>query len=266
LDWCDLSLIDQQQQLQRLQNSQRQQGFDLNQAPLMRFFLIRVAQQRYYFLWNYHHILLDGWSLSNLFQEVVTLYQAYQQGQLPPLPPVRPYRDFIRWLAQQDCAAAIAFWKQQLQGFTTPTPFRVDRRRFQQAEYSTVYAEQKLKLSPDLTQTLQTLARQEKVTLATLVQGAWAILLSRYSGTEDVVFGITVAGRPMNLAGIENMVGLFINTLPLRVSIPATIPLKEWLVYIHQTQGEMQAHAYTPLRDIQRLSEVPAGSPLFESI
>ncbi|EDX72591.1 AMP-binding enzyme domain protein [Coleofasciculus chthonoplastes PCC 7420] len=265
-DWRDLSAQEQQQRLQDLLQSDRHQGFVLNQTPLMRFTLIELPEQRYQFLWSHHHILMDGWCLPILLKEVLTFYEADNPGQRGLLTTPRPYRDYIAWLQQQDRSEAEAFWRRTLQGFRAPTPLVVDRPQHQGWEQQPNYQTQELRLSSNVTQGLQTLAREHSLTLATLIQGAWALLLSRYSGESEVVFGVTVSGRSGNLSGIQEMVGLFINTLPLRVSVPRDKSLLGWLEQLQQTQINLQEYSYIPLADIQQLSEVQAPITLFESI
>ena len=265
-DWQPLSPREQQQQLDTLLKSERQKGFALNQAPLMRCYLIQLSEQSYHFLWNRHHILLDGWSGAIIYGEVLQIYQALCQDQNPYLSPVRPYEDYIVWLQQQDQSLAENFWRRSLKNFTTPTNLGITRSILVEPQSKPVYQSVDLSLSPGLTEKLQTLAQQQNLTLSTLIQAAWAILLSRYSGESEVLFGITVSGRPASLSGIEKMVGLFINTLPLRVTVPESGTILPWLEELQQKQAEIQDYAYSSLAEIQRLSDVLPGLPLFESL
>src|SRR5262245_24981075 len=227
-DWRGLPPAMQHERVAAFLPVDREQGFALDQAPLMRCALLQVEEHAYHFVWSYHHLLMDGWSLPIVLQEVFLAYTAFDQGQRISLDTPRHYRDYILWLQEQELSQAEAFWRPMLQGFTAPTPLvtarTVDGLSPQQARY----AEQRLQLSAATTTALQSLARQHHLTLNTLVQGAWALLLSRYSGEEDVVFGVTVSGRPTTLAGAASMVGLFINTLPARVHVSGQIPLLPW--------------------------------------
>ncbi|BAS60155.1 amino acid adenylation domain protein (plasmid) [Leptolyngbya boryana NIES-2135] len=262
-DWQKLTVADQQAKLEALRQAERMQGFELSKAPLMRLILIQQAAQQYHFLWSHHHLLLDGWSTSLVLQEVFVVYEATCQGQTLRLPKPRPYRDYIGWLQQQSLPEAETFWRQTLKGFTAPTPFGVDvdhsTSAIQVGEYHT-------SLASETTTALQSLARQHQLTLNTLVQGAWALLLSRYSGESDVVFGTTVSGRPTTLPGAEAMVGLFINTLPVRVQVQSDRSLLPWLQQFQSQQAEARQYEYTPLFQIQQWSEIPPNSPLFESL
>jgi amino acid adenylation domain-containing protein len=265
LDWRDVPVERQQMQLDALLAAQRQRGFDLSEAPLMHLVLIRIAADAYWLVWNHHHLLLDGWSQPILFGEVFTAYGALQTESSVSLPPVRPYRDYIAWLQKQDMDKAETFWRQALQGFTAPTPLTVDRALTGATEEAE-YASQRDKLSRETTQDLRSLAREHQLTLNTVVQGAWALLLSRYSGEKDIVFGATLSGRPGELPGADSMVGLFINTLPVRVRVHPDHPLISWLQDLQAQQAALRQYEYTPLVEIQGWTEVPRDTPLFESL
>ncbi|MGF1482020.1 MAG: condensation domain-containing protein, partial [Cyanophyceae cyanobacterium] len=261
LDWQNLPEVEQQERLEAFLERDRAQGFELDQAPLMRCTLIQLTADTAQFVWSHHHLLIDGWSLQLLLKEVLSFYKAFQQGQDLSLPSPRPYRDYILWLQQQNLSQAEAFWRQELQGFQSPIPVGDQRVSSCQSDYD----EQQFHLSSELTAALQSLARQHHLTLNTLIQGAWALLLSRYSGQEDVVFGTTVSGRPAALKGVETMVGPFINTLPVRVQCTQA-DLLPWLQQLQTTQVEREQYAYAPLVEIQGWSEVPRGTPLFETL
>ncbi|WP_161975702.1 non-ribosomal peptide synthase/polyketide synthase [Tengunoibacter tsumagoiensis] len=262
LDWRMYSAQEQQELLETYLQEDRDRGFDLTQAPLMRMTLIQLDDTTYTCLWSHHHILLDGWSIGLLFDEVLASYKEIQQDQNRQIQPVRPYQDYIAWLQDQDSVAAETYWRQTLQGFTAPTPLGIDHP----ASGEPAYQDIDLVLSPRLVQALQTMTRQHHLTMNTLIQGAWAFLLGRYSGRADIVFGTTVAGRPPELAGIEAMVGLFINTLPVRVQLNERATILSWLHSLQQQQTEMRQYEYSALADIQRWSEIRRGQSLFESL
>lgn len=266
LDWQMFPKEEQEIRLNSFLDLDIKQGFQLDKAPLMRFALIRVADETYEFVWSFHHLLLDGWSWPIIFQELFALYESIQNGQQLYLAPSRPYRDYINWLQQQDLAGAKTFWKQNLEGFTAPTPLIIERAIGQSSHQQQNIDVRSQHLSAETTTTLKYFAQQHHLTLATLVQAAWALLLSRYSGESDVVFGTTVSGRPVTLSGVESMVGLFINTLPARVKIPDTTDLLTWLRLLQQEYIEREQYSYTPLVDIQGVSEIPRNQLLFESI
>jgi amino acid adenylation domain-containing protein/non-ribosomal peptide synthase protein (TIGR01720 family) len=265
-DWRVLPPVEQQKQLEAFLHAERKRGFELSEAPLMRLVLIQMGEDVYEFIWSHHHLLLDGWSLSLVLKEVFAFYEAFCQGQDLQLKRSRPYRDYIAWLQEQDLAEAEAFWRQALSGLSAPTPLSVDRALGSLFSEVESYDEQEIQLSVEATASLQSLARRHQLTVSTLVQGAWAILLSRYSGQEDVVFGATVSGRPADLAGVESMVGLFINTLPIRVQASPEAFLLDWLKQLQAQQVELRQYEYSSLVQVQGWSDVPRGLPLFDSI
>ncbi len=255
-DWRGVPEVEQNRRLDDLLAADRGRGFQLAEAPLMRLALIRTAEDAFRFVWTHHHILLDGWSVPRLFGEVFAFYGG---GQLPP---VRPYRDYIAWLEGQDAAKAEAFWRGNLAGLAGPTRLPVES----QTPGTPGYVVQHKPLTAEVTAALQSLARQCRVTLSTVVEGAWAVLLSRCSGESDVVFGATVAGRPAELPGAEAMIGLFINTLPVRVKVDPRARLEDWLQRLQDAHARIRQFEHSRLVDIQAWSGVPHGVPLFENI
>jgi amino acid adenylation domain-containing protein len=264
LDWQEFLLFKQQQQLEELLQAERSKGFKVEQAPLMRCTLIKVQADTYQFIWSHHHLLMDGWCLSIVLKEVLSFYEADVQGENLYLTSSRPYKDYIAWLQQQDLSQAEAFWRQALAGFTTRTPLiaNINTNKPQQEHYK----EEKLLLSNTLTTSLELLAKNNHLTLNTLLQGAWALLLNRYSSEQDVLFGTTVSGRPSALAGVESIVGLFINTLPVRVKVAPEAKLLPWLRQIQSQLVDLEQYSYSSLVDIQACSDVPPGTALFESL
>nr|AXN93625.1 PuwH [Symplocastrum muelleri NIVA-CYA 644] len=265
-DWRSLTPIEQQEQLEALLMAEQKQGFKLDQAPLMRCSLIGMREDTYEFIASFHHLLIDGWSIPILFKEVFVFYEAFNRGDRLSLPSPRPYQDYISWLQRQDLSIAEAFWRHNLEGFTTPTPLVVDRALFHKSHHQGITQEKEFQLSVTATATLQSFAQQHRLTVSTLVQGAWALLLSRYSGESDVIFGATVSGRPPTLSGVESMVGLFINTLPVRVQVAEDMALLTWLKQLQEQQVEREQYSYSPLVEIQGWSEIERGIPLFESL
>jgi amino acid adenylation domain-containing protein/non-ribosomal peptide synthase protein (TIGR01720 family) len=258
-DWRGVSEAEQQLRLEALIENDRREGFDLARAPLMRFALIRLGDDAWQFVWSYHHLLLDGWSRHRVVKAVV---DSYADPAGAPVSPTAPYRDYIEWLLRQDRGRTEAFWRQSLEDFTTPTPLTVDRA----ATVSGATASVSFTLGAEAGAQLQRTARAHRLTLNTFVQGAWALLLSRYSGQDDIVFGATVSGRPAALPGVEEMVGLFINTLPVRVAVDEDQTVVQWLESVRQRQLEADEFSHCSLVDIQSWSGVPRGLPLFESI
>ncbi|MBE8967603.1 non-ribosomal peptide synthase/polyketide synthase, partial [Nostocales cyanobacterium LEGE 12452] len=266
-DWQELSAQEQQQQLEVFLHSQRQQGFQLSQAPLMHLDLIQLDADNYQFIWSFHHLLLDGWSVPLVFKDLLYFYQAFSEGEsLTEQPTTRSYRNYIAWLQKQDLALAEQFWRQKLQGFTAPTPLNVDKPSSNRKQLDSSYSEERIQFTVQGTATVQTFAQQHKLTINNLVQATWALLLCRYSQETDVVFGATVSGRPPSLVGIESIVGIFINTLPVRVQVSADTELLTLLKDLQAQQVESEQYSYSSLVEIQGLSDVNRGTPLFESI
>jgi amino acid adenylation domain-containing protein/non-ribosomal peptide synthase protein (TIGR01720 family) len=244
----------------------RERGLDLGAAPLLRLTLVRVGDEPARFLlWTYHHAILDGWSMALVLGEVLARYRALTGG--PPFdpPPLRPFRDYIAWLERQDLAAAEAYWRRTLAGFEAPTPLPTLEVEAA-GESAGGDGKQTLVLPAAVQEAIEARARRSGLTLNTLAQGAWALWLSRASDVDEAVFGTVLSGRPPDLDGVEEMVGLFINTLPTRVRIVPGRPLGEWLRELQAVQLEMRRYEYTPLSQVQAWSEVPAGKPLFETI
>ncbi len=266
-DWRGLAPDEQRARLPVFLADDRARGFALTKAPLIRLTLIQIADDAYYFVWTHHHMVLDGWSVSVVLKEVLAGYGAFAQGRPLDLPHLRPYRDYIAWLQRQDLAGAEAFWRRYLGDVTAPTPLGVDRVPDAGVGMEGErYALRQHQLSPEMTAELQAFARRHGLTLNTLAQGAWALLLSRYSGAADVVFGTTVAGRPHDLPGSDAMIGLFINTLPVRAQVPPDATVLPWLQQLQAEQAELRQYEYSPLVQVQGWSAVPRGLPLFESI
>lgn len=265
-DWRQLSQPLQKEHLETFLKVDQAQDFDLSKAPLMRFALMRLAEDTYQIIWSYHHLLLDGWSLPLIFKEVLSFYEALCQKQALHLKQPRPYRDYIDWLQHQNLSRAEAFWRRSLQGIAAPTSIRMAQVLSGLDNLPEDYTQQQIQLSESTTSALKTLAQQNQLTLNTLAQGAWALLLAYYSGESSVIFGSTSAGRPVDLEGVESMVGLFISTLPVRVKVNGQDTVLDWLKKLQAQQLEMRQYEYTPLVQIQAWSEFPRNTPLFESI
>jgi amino acid adenylation domain-containing protein len=263
-DWRDNSAVEQEEMLQAFFKADRQRSFELSDAPLMRCTLLRLAEDKYKIIWSYHHLLLDGWCLPLIMKEVTLFYEAIRRGEELDLGPARPFRDYIAWLQKRDLTKAESFWRRRLKGYTAPVP--LPGEAFSEFLTGANGRERDLQLSESTTEALQKLARQQQMTLYNLLQSAWGLLLSRYSGENDVVFGVTVSGRPTELAGVESMVGLFINTLPARVVVSPEMPLLDWLKNLQRQQLEVQEYEYSPLNRVHQWSDLPPAAPLFESI
>jgi amino acid adenylation domain-containing protein len=266
LDWQGLNADQHQERLQEWLLQDRQQGFVLEKAPLMRLTLIHLDQGCYQFIWSFHHLILDGWSTATVFNEVITLYESTLKGQPKHPLPVRPYQDYILWLQLQDKVETEHYWKAYLQGFQTPTRLQLPKPLVEGLQDDSWFKKFQLQLTVEQTEKLQATARAQRLTLNTFVQGAWAILLSHYCNQQDILFGTVISGRPTTLPDVEQMVGMFINTLPTRVKISKHAILGKWLQQLQQEQRDQEGYIASNLVDIQTYSEIPASQPLFDTI
>ncbi len=288
VDLSGLAAAEQERRRQDLLAAELAERFVLSRPPLLRLVLLRLAAQRHQLVLTGHHILMDGWSLPVFFSELFALYRGEanrvevnrgevnrvevnrgeanqvevnrgEANRVEALAPVRPYADYLAWLARQDREGALRTWRDYLAGRDAPTrlvggepgPAGQPPQRWQVA------------LPASLTERLQALARQHGVTLNTVFQGLWAVLLGRLTGRDDVVFGVTVAGRPGELPGVEQMLGLFINTLPLRVRLRPGQALAALLAAIQHSQAQLMACQHVGLAEIQRAA---GGGELFDTL
>jgi len=252
--------------LQKYLAEDRHRDFDLHTAPLIRLALFRTADTIYKFVFSRHHIVLDRWSRSIVLKEVFEAYESLRAEREPQLDRPRPYGDYISWLTDQHLEDAESYWRAALAGFTVPTPIAIDQKSINTARQGREFADERIQLSEQSTARLSEFARAHKLTLNTLTQAAWALLLGTYAREQDVLFGVTVSGRPATLSGIESMVGLFINTLPLRVKLSPDTKILSWLESLQEQQFALQQYEYCSLLDIQSWGEIPRGTPLFETI
>jgi amino acid adenylation domain-containing protein/non-ribosomal peptide synthase protein (TIGR01720 family) len=265
-DWRALARDVRSEELEGFRQADRKRGFDLSDPPLMRLTLLRIDEELFELIWTYHHIVLDGWSVPLLFKEVLEAYEGLSQGRPSSRKTAHSYREYIDWLKQQDLRKAEAFWRERLRGFTALTPFARSAGPVAIHGEQDGYDQQQIALSRSVTDDLRVLAREQHLTLNTLAQGCWALLLSHYSGESDIVFGATVSGRPAELAGAETMIGLFINTLPVRVQFKDDERVLTLLTKLQAQQAEASRYVYSPLAQVQAWSELPRGEPLFESL
>ncbi|MFF4926499.1 non-ribosomal peptide synthase/polyketide synthase [Kitasatospora sp. NPDC001261] len=264
-DWTGRPAEQVERDTARLLAEDRAAGIDLGGAPLLRLALIRLTPTRVRVVWTFHHVLLDGWSAAQVFDEVCERYAALTAGRAPAPAERAPYADYLRWLAGQDGAEAERYWRDTLAGFPAPTELPRDRRPAG-AHRASSSASVRVALGAELSERLRDTARQAGLTVNTVLQGAWALLLSRYGGGDDVVFGTIVSGRPAELPGVTSMVGLFINALPTRVRIDPRRPLRELLREVQDHQSEARRHDAVSLAQLQGWSELPGGTALFDSL
>jgi len=241
-----------------LEEANRVKGFDLGQPPLMRFTLLRIADSRYRMIWTYHHLLFDGWSGSVLIAEFLQTYLALLAGAELPVVEEDRYEDYIRYLEKRDLEQEEAYWRHYLRGFGKGTYLAVTAGSIPEAGRTDNgdHPEEILSLDRLTTIRLEAFAQQSRITINTIFQGIWAYLLHRYTGSADVVFGVTVSGRPDDLPGIEQRIGTYINTIPLRAEIKSERKIIDWLQEIQQDQIRSRTWQYASLNDIRRWAGV----------
>jgi amino acid adenylation domain-containing protein/non-ribosomal peptide synthase protein (TIGR01720 family) len=265
-DWRALSTAEQERLLESYLDADRLRPFEFSSAPLMRLALMRTADSAHRFIWTHHHLLLDGWSSALLLREVLSTYEILCRGEEPRASRPASFRDYINWLMQQDVSKAELFWRAELKGFTRPTLLTTSRQGSDIAFEQQKVSKQEAQLTPEETASLASFARSSQLTLSTLVHGAFALLLSRYSMEDDVLFGTTVSGRPPALAGVDSMAGLFINTLPVRVQAQPQANALSWLRSLQAKLVNLRDYEYSSLTEIQGWSEVARGQTLFECL
>ncbi|AIG05794.1 non-ribosomal peptide synthetase PvdL [Pseudomonas fluorescens] len=272
LDWTGTPAEQQEPRLQALLKSEREAGFDLlNQAPF-HLRLIRVGEARYWFMMSNHHILIDAWCRSLLMNDFFDIYMALGEGREAQLAAPPRYRDYIAWLQRQNLAEARQWWQQNLQGFERTTPIPSDRpfmREHAGHSGGMVVGDCYTRLDVRDGAQLRELAQAHQLTVNTFAQAAWALVLRRLSGERDVLFGVTVAGRPVDMPQMQRTVGLFINSIALRVKVPEDdqpCSVRQWLSTLLDSNMQLREYEYLPLVTIQEHSELPKGQPLFDSL
>lgn len=256
LDWRGHGASDQDVMLERLLDEDRERGFALAEGPPMRVTAIRRGHERTSVIWSVHHLVIDGWSALLALREVFAAYAALRSGVPCELPRHRPFRDFVRWVGSRELSAEASFWRESLGANVSPSA----------VEEGTERSVRCLRLSSEETARLEVFARRHRITLNTLLVGAWGVLLARRAGTADALFGVTLSGRSGALEGVQSMPGVLINTLPLRVETPPRAEPISWLQRLQERFLRLLEHEQTPLVEIQRWCGLPPGSALFDSL
>ena len=267
LDWREHSEEAQREHWDALLRRDRAIGFDPSSAPPLRFTLARTSAQSYRFAWSFHHLLLDGWSVGMLADELLATYEALTRGEPRSRKARPPYRDYITWQRRQDAARVEAFWSEELAGLERPTPLPGDRGpRQAPAHEPRAWVEHTHALPEELTSALHDFARKHHLTPSTLALGAWAWVLGRHAGVNEVLTRVIVSGRPPELPGVESIIGPFINALPLRIPLPGGETCLTWLQALQKRQLALAEHAHSDLESIHRWSGVPAHVPLADTL
>ena len=258
-DWQGQGGSMQEMRLRRLLRDDREKGFDLRTAPLLRVFLLHLTDESWYFVFTHHHLLLDGWSKNQLNNQLRLFYDAARVGSEIQSAPARPFRDYIDYLQGLDGHKAETFWRRYLDGITAPTPLPAEIAASHRMGRRLSFGEWSITIPEERKEQLLEVARQCHVTLNTLLLGAWGILMSRYCGQHDVLFGMLVSGRPPDLAGSESMVGMFLNALPVRVRVKEEEVFPTWLENSQAELAEFREYEHTALRSIQEWVQIPKG-------
>ncbi len=262
-DWRDHDAADQESRLSAWLRRDRRIRFELRRPPLLRICVIRRDEDRYWFVLTYHHMLLDAWSVGVLCRELVQAYGRLERGEELSARSSPTFREYACWINEQSDDGQAEYWRRALAGITSPTSLASGPAR---AATTNHCGEFQLRLDAAETDRLRDAAKRYRITFYTLFQAAWSLLLSRYTGERRVVFGSTLAGRPAHLAGIEDAVGLFINTLPVCVQLPPDRTVIRWLRDLHEQLAEMRRYEFSSLARVKSWSDVPPELPLFESV
>lgn len=270
LDWRDVPAPDRTARLAALLEADRTRGFDLDRAPPHRYLLIRTGAAEHRLVWSFHHMLLDGWSMPLLFAELMAVYAALAAGvPAPELPEPVPLRRYAAWLAEQDPDAGATFWRDTLAGVTGATPISVvvseeDAQRSSEDRGGDRVLTATCAMSDAETERVREFARAHRVTVGTVLQAAWALLLARDSGRPDVVFGTLLSGRSGQVPELDRVVGMLMNTVPTRVRV-VDEPIGDWLRGLHGASVAARQYEHWSLADVQRAAGIP-GRRLFDSI
>ncbi|MGB0521648.1 MAG: amino acid adenylation domain-containing protein [Flammeovirgaceae bacterium] len=263
LDWTQYSAQEQQEKFTALIEEDKQQEFDFTVAPFLRLILIKCSEQVHKLIWTTHHLCIDGWSTINIIDELLTHYETLHAGAALTVKEDN-YQDFIEFIQQRDLSDEKASWKNYFSEFNGATLLPFVKRNKQREQFKGKSAHLDVYLEENVTDILQSLAKAHQLTINTLVQGAWAIVLSKYTGSAYPIFGVAVSGRPTEVADVENRVGLYINTLPIYTQIKGDNDIIDWLQELQNSQMQMRIYQHTSLVDIQQW--IDYKGELFDSI
>ncbi|RYG37787.1 MAG: hypothetical protein EOO01_29995, partial [Chitinophagaceae bacterium] len=264
-DWSAYSTTEQNTKFDALTNSEASASLNLTKAPVLRILLIRLSADKHLLLWYCHHILVDGWSASIILQDLMAFYDAVCSGEnAAGLPAVPSKKSYLNWIKNQDQARSKTFWTDALNDFETPT--LVGNRRQSQKDVENNFQTKSLILSQEQSQLLRDFSQRNQITLNTLVQGVWAILLSRYVEHEDIAFGTIVSGRSIELPNAALMAGMYMNVLPMRIRLTDNAKLSDWLKSLQIHQAKLRAFEYCNIDEIMNSGGSAGGNLLFDSV
>jgi amino acid adenylation domain-containing protein/non-ribosomal peptide synthase protein (TIGR01720 family) len=263
LDYRHLSKDEREHAIEAYYQEDKERAFDFADPGLFRFAIFRLDGRTSQFLWTYHHVLLDGWSMSMLWQEFIDIYKAFSCGKALTLPDAVPYRDYAEWLSKQDADEARQYWRARLTNIRAPCMLPFEQSTGLPSAQRDAYA---VRLSREASNAIAKAAQTFRVSGFTLFQAAWALLCHSYTGEKQVTFGVILSGRAIDLSGVDRMIGLLIGTVPAVVEIETSISVEEWLrsVQAHHIKGE--AHAQIGLGEIQSSAPISGSRALFDSL
>lgn len=264
-DWSENSEQEQKEKFDELTKADGADSLNLSQAPVLRIFLIKLSGDKHILLWDCHHILVDGWSASIILQDLLAFYDAYCAGEKDAgLPGIPSYKSYLNWVKNQDVTKSKTFWTKVLKDFDRPT--LVGNRNQPQKSLQNNFQTKSFKLSAEESQQLRDFSQKNQITLNTLIQGIWAILLSQYVEHEDLAFGTIVSGRSIDLPNAALMAGMYMNVLPLRIRLNDVEKFSDWLRFLQVQQAQIRGFEYTNLNEILDSRSSTMGNLLFDSV
>ncbi|MGB0523517.1 MAG: amino acid adenylation domain-containing protein [Flammeovirgaceae bacterium] len=264
LDYSELSAEEQQATLADFLKADKEKGFDFSTPPLMRITLLKWAEDSFSMIWTHHHILLDGWSIPTVIGELMGYYESYINGNQPAFKETDEFEDYIRFIQSKDEFEEAAFWQGYLANFEAPSLLPFINTNTQRNTNNGTTEECEIFFDETLTEQIKRYAQENKLTVNTLIQGVWSLLLSRYTGQHNVLFGATVSGRPSSLEHAEERVGIYINTIPMYSEVIPTSTTVDWLTRIQEGHTAARAFQYTSLNQVMTWTGV--RGELFDSL
>jgi hypothetical protein len=263
-DYSEIDIKKQTEAINKFKAEDHANGFDFESAPLMRISLIRLSDDKYRMFWTWHHILFDGWSMPVMMEEFLKTYESLISGNEILTTDIDRYEDFISYLDKRNKIQEETYWRNYLKGLEQSTFLPFAEKNAERNMGSGIYESISLIINESITAQIQSFAQQNHLTINTIIQGVWSYLLHQYTGNGEVAYGIIVSGRPDDLPGVEQRVGMYINTLPLHSHFEKGQNIKDWLQVIQKDQVSSRNYQYSPLQDVQKLSGVNAE--LFDSL
>ncbi|WP_028778292.1 non-ribosomal peptide synthetase [Shimazuella kribbensis] len=256
-NWIGFNKEEQDQFLADYLTKDSKKAFDLDKPPLMRLGVFSIKENKHQVVWSYHHVILDGWSMPVVLEEFLQIYQLLLDQRSVQLPTISSYEVYFQWLQEQDEELAKSYWSHQLAD-AKPAEIAIST-----TSGISTHGEWITYLSEEITEDIKRFAKSQKVTMNTVIQAAWGIFLAAYSGQSDLVYGTTVSGRPGSLSGVEQIVGPFINTIPVRIDLSKDMQMEQYLTSLQQQLKDTEEYSYVPLTKIADWAGIGIEEPLF---